>query len=230
MSFDPKAFNLDPEDITDIDEEVMSHIVWFKETPDVKDVKITLEPQDDYKKVSLTNLPTKKPESLLIQDNTHSLTFKKLCPIIAQNQDHLLLLMAFYHYRLPQIVLEEEKEMISGYARDFLNALEQEDYPLPENLAIIFEAYMVYEDFELEAEHYYDNPIYYLMDDTEYDLPDYIFTKAENLSENAMIRFFAEFCDYNPETGLIELRDEKKISPEQLIETIERLARSEEID
>lgn len=231
MSFDPKSLNLAPEDIIDIDEEVMSHLLWFKVTPDIK--------KDAPSKVSFDMMPVTDvqktlPEPQSVQNKNdsikHSLTFKEICHIIAQSPDHLLLLMAFYYYRLTQHVVEEEKDNISRNAQDFLNALEQDDYRLPENLAVIFEAYMVYEDFEIEAEEYYDNPIYYLMDDTECELPSYIFMKAENLSESAIIRFFAEFCDYNSETLTVELRDEKKISPEQLIETIERLARSEEID
>lgn len=238
---------LSDEDLVGIDKEVMEHALWFtaedslhsdeEEAPSPEKAKEQNNkdaPSKDLETEELLeckhsdlieeNIAPKDPEEEKLLELTYSDLIKK------EEQNIQTLLKAHFLEKLDKKVTTPKKEDFIIVAEDYHLYLDGEDTPEDIRICSLIEAYYLLDDFLEEADDYDDNPVYFLKKTTNYPLPADILEKAQNMSDEEIVYFFAEFCNYDEEEEETILKNPEEIKSKDIMSIIQKLATLEQID
>lgn len=169
--------------------------------------------------------------SSLIQkkEASKSQTIKILCEYACKANPHpaLRIMLEAYFFEEQETILDDDdyKNALKTIAlfRSYVAGSE-----LPQNAEeekLIAHARQMYKEFLEDKEEYHQCPMTFLLDDFKDELPEKYRAIANSLPISAILKIFAEYCFYDPDTADVDEPLPEEIDIKSLCEMIERLAK-----
>lgn len=198
-----QSIGVTDEDIIEVGQEGVEHLLWFSVEDSLNNVTISEEPAeeiDNYNPTYSELIDTmQEPLSLLLRAHFLEFLNKKI------SDQHLV--------RVQEIIDIYEKNI-------------QDDHPVSDEfIARILEAYYTFKEFQEDKLLYNHNPLLFLLDSEE--LPENFSSDAMHsiidFPDHVIIFFYASFCIYNHEYSAANILDVENILPQHVTLTVEKI-------